>query len=47
MTKNIGIDSQISNPLSVLSIDPNILPIVSPDSPIYTTAVGLAMKEVE
>ncbi|OGG26932.1 hypothetical protein A2960_02185 [Candidatus Gottesmanbacteria bacterium RIFCSPLOWO2_01_FULL_39_12b] len=45
-TKNLGLDSQICNPFSCLSVDPKILPIITPDSPIYTTAVGLGLKEI-
>ncbi len=46
LTKNLGIDSQISNPFVNLTVDPNILPTLSSDAPIYTTAVGLALKEL-
>lgn len=46
-TKNLGLDSQISNPFINLSVDPKILPILSSDAPIYTQAVGLALKEIE
>jgi type IV pilus assembly protein PilM len=47
LTKTTGFDSQIINPFISLSIDPNIIPIIMPDAPIYTTAVGLAIKDVE
>jgi len=46
ITKYLGLDSQIVNPFLNISVDPNVLPIVSPDSPIYTTALGLALKEI-
>ncbi|MBI4990996.1 type IV pilus assembly protein PilM [Candidatus Gottesmanbacteria bacterium] len=46
ITKNLSIDSQINNPFTNLSVDPNILPTLSPDAPIYTTVVGLALKDV-
>jgi type IV pilus assembly protein PilM len=47
ITKQTGFDSQIINPFITLSIDPNIIPIIMPDAPIYTTAVGLAVKDIE
>ncbi|MCL4339321.1 pilus assembly protein PilM [Patescibacteria group bacterium] len=47
LTRELGIDSQINNPFINLSVDPNILPALTPDAPIYTTAVGLALKELE
>lgn len=47
LTKNLGLDSQISNPFINLSVDPNILPTLSADAPIYTHAVGLALKEAD
>lgn len=47
LTKNLGLDSQISNPFINLSVDPNILPSLSLDAPIYTQAVGLALKDLE
>lgn len=47
LTKNLGLDSQISNPFINLTVDPNILPSLSPDAPIYTQAVGLALKDIE
>jgi type IV pilus assembly protein PilM len=46
ITKNLGIDSQISNPFINLSVDQNILPALTSDAPVYTTAVGLALKDV-
>ncbi len=47
ITKNLNIDCQLVNPFNNLSIDPNILPILTPDAPIYTASVGLALKEIE
>lgn len=47
LTKNLGLDSQISNPFINLSVDPNILPTLSVDAPIYTQAVGLALKDID
>lgn len=46
ITRNLGIDSQISNPFINLNVDPNILPALTPDAPGYTTSVGLALKEI-
>ncbi|MBI2616855.1 type IV pilus assembly protein PilM [Candidatus Gottesmanbacteria bacterium] len=45
ITKNFGIDSQLCNPFLNLSVDPNILPILTPDMSMYTVAVGLGLKE--
>lgn len=47
LTKNFGLDSQISNPFINLAVDPNILPSLSPDAPIYTQAIGLALKDTD
>lgn len=47
LTKKLGLDSGINNPLINLSVDANILPILTPDAPIYSTAIGLALKETE
>lgn len=47
ITKNMGLDSQISNPFINLDVNPNILPVLSADAPIYTQAVGLALKEID
>lgn len=46
LTKKLGLDSQINNPLINLSVDPNILPILTPDAPIYSTSIGLALKDI-
>lgn len=46
ITKSIGLDSQINNPFINLAVDPNILPTLSPEAPVYSTAVGLALKEI-
>lgn len=45
-TKNIGVNSQVSNPFINLEVDQNVLASLNPDAPIYTTAVGLALREV-
>lgn len=45
VTKNLGLDTQYSNPFVNLSIDPNIVPTLTPDAPIYTISIGLAIKE--
>ncbi|KKS98401.1 MAG: type IV pilus biogenesis protein PilM, type IV pilus assembly protein PilM [Candidatus Gottesmanbacteria bacterium GW2011_GWA2_43_14] len=45
-TKNIGINSQISNPFINIQANEEILNSLTADSPIYTTAVGLALKEL-
>lgn len=47
LTKKLGLDSQINNPLINLSVDPNILPILTPDAPLYSTSIGLALKDFE
>lgn len=44
ITKNFGIDSQLCNPFINLAVDPNILPILTPDMSMYTVAVGLGLK---
>ncbi len=46
ITKNLGLDSQIANPFMNITVDKNILPILLPDAPLYSTAVGLALKEI-
>ncbi len=46
LTKNLGLDTQISNPFINLTVDPKILPTLSADAPTYTQAVGLALKEI-
>lgn len=47
ITRNLGLDCQVSNPFVNLEVDPKILPIVTADGPLYTTAVGLALKEID
>lgn len=47
ITKNLGLDSQLSNPFINLSVDPKILPKLTEDAPLYTTSVGLALKEID
>ena len=44
-TKNIGINSQVSNPFINLDVDVDVLSSLNTDAPIYTTAVGLALRE--
>lgn len=46
ITKTLGIDSQVNNPFVNIYVDPKVLPIITPDAPIYTASVGLALKEV-
>lgn len=46
LTKNVGIDSQLSNPFTNIMVDPKVLPVITPDAPLYTTAVGLALKDI-
>lgn len=46
ITRNLGIDSQSSNPFLNLVVDPNVLSAVTPDASLYTAAVGLALKEI-
>lgn len=46
MTRQLGLDTQVSNPFINLTVDSSILPIINPDASLYTTAVGLALKEV-
>lgn len=45
-TKIIGLNSQISNPFINIKVNPSVIPSLIPDAPIYTTAVGLALKEI-
>jgi type IV pilus assembly protein PilM len=47
LTMNLGLDCQVANPFVNLEVDPKILPIVVADGPLYTTAVGLALKETD
>lgn len=44
-TKNIGINSQISNPFINLELDQEVSATLNPDAPSFTTAVGLALRE--
>jgi len=46
LTKNLGIDTQISNPFLNMAVDVNIKPVIEPDASLYNTAVGLAIKEI-
>jgi type IV pilus assembly protein PilM len=46
LTKHLGVDSQINNPFMNIQVDPKVLPIITPDAVLYTTAVGLALKEL-
>lgn len=46
LTKNLGLDTQISNPFVDLAVDPNVSSILLPDASLYTIAVGLALREV-
>jgi type IV pilus assembly protein PilM len=46
LTKTIGLDTQFSNPFVNISVDPNILPSLTPDAPLYTISVGLALKDI-
>jgi type IV pilus assembly protein PilM len=46
LTKRLGIDSQIINPFMNINVDPKVLPIITPDAVLYTTAVGLALKDI-
>mgnify|MGYP000079576937 CR=1 FL=1 len=47
ITKYLGLDTQISNPFEKLNVDSNILSSLMPEAPIYTVAVGLALKDIE
>ncbi|OGG20814.1 hypothetical protein A3D03_03995 [Candidatus Gottesmanbacteria bacterium RIFCSPHIGHO2_02_FULL_40_13] len=47
ITKNLGLDSQLSNPFINLSVDPKILPKLTEEAPLYTTSIGLALKETD
>jgi len=42
----LSLDSQISNPFTNIAVDPAVLPVLLPDAPLYTTAIGLAQKEI-
>lgn len=46
ITEHIGLDSQSINPFISLAVDPKILPVLSTDAPMYSVAVGLALKDV-
>lgn len=46
VTKNSSLDCQINDPFANISVDPQILPSLSSDAPIYSIAVGLALKEI-
>lgn len=46
VAKNTGLDTQLMNPFMKLKVDPNIVPIIQPDAPLYTNAVGLAIKAI-
>lgn len=45
LTKHLGIDSQINNPFMNIIVDPKVLPVITNDAVLYTTAVGLALKD--
>ncbi|OGG37284.1 hypothetical protein A3J20_00385 [Candidatus Gottesmanbacteria bacterium RIFCSPLOWO2_02_FULL_42_29] len=45
-TKNIGINSQVSNPFINIQANETVLNSLTADAPIYTTSVGLALKEI-
>lgn len=45
ITKNIGMNSQSSSPFINLNVNENVLATLNKDAPVYTTAVGLALKE--
>jgi len=44
-TKNIGINSQIANPFINIEADQEVMATLNPEAPIYTTSVGLAIRE--
>lgn len=46
LTKTLGLDTQFSNPFVNISVDPNILPSLTADAPLYTISVGLAIKDI-
>lgn len=46
VTRNLGLDSQMINPFINISVDEKILPVITPDAAVYTTAIGLALKEI-
>lgn len=45
-TSALGIEVQIADPLSYLNVDANALLALKKESALYTTAIGLAIKEV-
>ncbi|OGG06935.1 hypothetical protein A3D05_06670 [Candidatus Gottesmanbacteria bacterium RIFCSPHIGHO2_02_FULL_40_24] len=45
-TKYIGVNSQIANPFINIEMDQDVLQTLNPDAPMYTTAIGLALKEI-
>ncbi len=46
VTKGLGLDSQIINPFININVDEKILPVITPDASLYTTSIGLSLKDV-
>ena len=44
-TKNIGVNSQVSNPFINIDADQDVMTTLSADAPLYSTAVGLSLRE--
>ncbi|OGG15609.1 hypothetical protein A3D77_02850 [Candidatus Gottesmanbacteria bacterium RIFCSPHIGHO2_02_FULL_39_11] len=44
LTKYFGLDCQLINPFSSISVDSSIAPMVIPDGVLYTVATGLGLK---
>lgn len=44
-TKNIGVNSQVANPFINLEINSEVVNSLNPEAPLYTTAVGLGLRE--
>lgn len=45
LAQNLGIETQIGNPWTVISHEPNVFPGIDEEGPVFAVAVGLAMKE--
>lgn len=44
LTKYFGLDCQLINPFSTITVDASIAPLVLPDGALYTVAIGLGLK---
>jgi len=46
ITQYLNLNSQVCNPFVNLSVNPTVIPVLTPDAPIYATSVGLALKDI-